>query len=600
MNRNITTFDRDQTAINISRSKQNLSHGYKSTFNAGFLYPLWSNPDVLPGDTFKVSLSSVIRMSTPVAPILDDCYADVYVFFTPHKMTMQRYVQPDISASYSWKYFMGAQDYFLNMPYPGDTLPKLPIIGNSEDRDTGNNIAVGSFYERLGVPPMFLPNPDGGVGGLYIHALDWLAYACVWNDFFRDENTEQPVAFGFDNFLDAGAVAHVYGGPYSYSDDSVYEINTKNGSTALSVDDASILPVSRPHGYFGSALPFPQRSAEGVTIPLLGAAVVESDGALKLSGVTAGGAAVNGLDFLVNLGSNLSPEYSTNAGVFNPAGNESVKAYSPLSYGSGLKVDLSDVSSVTVNQFRALVAKQHYLEALARGGNRLGEMTSSLFGVRPHDSGDEHSEYLGGVRIPITVSEVAQTMSSDGKGLGLLGAYSKTVDRSYLAEKSFDTWGTLSVYICFRTAESFTNGIARRLTRRTREDLYYPAFARIGDMPVLNKEIYATDSADGIAANDEVYGYVPAWSEYRYEPNLVTGLLRPDQNLGYFTFANNFNQLPTLKGYLEGGDGIKANVDRTLQVSSETSGFQFIGDFWFDVEAVRPLPADTRPGLTRI
>lgn len=597
MNRNITTFDRDQTAINISRSKQNLSHGYKSTFNAGFLYPLWSNSDVLPGDTFKVSLSSVIRMSTPVAPILDDCYADVYVFFTPHKMTMQRYVQPDVSASYSFKYFLGAQDYFLNMPYPGDTLPKLPIIGNSEDRETGNDIAVGSFYERLGVPPMFLPSPEGGVGGLYIHALDWLAYACVWNDFFRDENTEQPVAFGFDNFLESGAVAHVYGGPYSYNDDSIYEINTKNGSTALSVGDASILPVSRPHGYFGSALPFPQRSAEGVTIPLLGSAVVEADGALNLVSGTGSGALpvrVTGSGSPLNVGS------SGNLFALNPSSSTGPANNGDWSYSSGLKVSLEDVSTVTVNQFRALVAKQHYLEALARGGNRLGEMTSSLFGVRPHDSGDEHSEYLGGVRIPITVSEVAQTMSSDGKGLGLLGAYSKTVDRSYLAEKSFDTWGTLSVYICFRTAESFTNGIARRLTRRTREDLYYPAFARIGDMPVLNKEIYATDSADGIAANDEVYGYVPAWSEYRYEPNLVTGLLRPDQNLGYFTFANNFNQLPTLKGYLEGGDGIKANVDRTLQVSSDTSGFQFIGDFWFDVEAVRPLPADTRPGLTRI
>lgn len=598
MNRNTTTFDRDQTAINISRSKQNLSHGYKSTFNAGFLYPLWSNSDVLPGDTFKLSLSSVIRMSTPVAPILDDCYADVYVFFTPHKMTMQRYVQPDVSASYSFKYFLGAQDYFLNMPYPGDTLPKLPIIGNSEDRDTGNNIAVGSFYERLGVPPMFLPDPDGGVGGLYVHALDWLAYACVWNDFFRDENTEQPVAFGFDNFLDAGAVAHVYGGPYSYNDDSIYEINTKNGSTALSVDDASILPVSRPHGYFGSALPFPQRSAEGVTIPLLGSAVVESDGILKLIGNN--GTSDQTLNMYINT-ANVIPASGIVQLTVNNSDAGAVSANNGYAkYAGGLSVNLNDVSSVTVNQFRALVAKQHYLEALARGGNRLGEMTSSLFGVRPHDSGDEHSEYLGGVRIPITVSEVAQTMSSDGKGLGLLGAYSKTVDRSYLAEKSFDTWGTLSVYICFRTAESFTNGIARRLTRRTREDLYYPAFARIGDSPVLNKEIFATDSADGIAANDEVYGYVPAWSEYRYEPNLVTGLLRPDQNLGYFTFANNFSSLPTLKGYLEGGEGIKANVDRTLQVSSDTSGFQFIGDFWFDVEAVRPLPADTRPGMTRI
>lgn len=597
MNRNTTVFDRDQTAINISRSKQDLSHGYKGTFNAGKLYPLWTYSDILPADTIKAAMTSVIRMSTPIAPVLDDCYADVYVFFTPHKQVLQRYAEPYGDTSYSWKYFIGAQDYYLNMPLPASDI-KLPVIGFASDNSAAQGIGLGSFYERVGLPVgIHLKEGVGAVGdgSLYVHALDYLAYISVWNDFFRDENTQQPVGFGFSDTLDDTASILLYGGPEELNGVTIYSTN------CAGTGETSILPVSRPHGYFGSAIPFPQRSANGVTIPLLGAAVVEADGNIVLSGYDAADDPVSGLTFFANVSSPTAAGNSANSGIFNPSGNQNVKSYSPLAYEKGLKVDLSDVSSVTVNQFRALVAKQHYLEALARGGNRLGEMTSSLFGVKPHDSGEEHSEYLGGVRIPITVSEVAQmAQNANGKGLGNLGAYSKTVDMSFLSEKSFDTWGTYQIFIAFRTAESFCQGIARKFTRRTREDFYYPAFARIGDQPILNKEIYAIDVADDLEDNDEVFGYQSAWAEYRYEPNLVTGLLRPNQSLGYFTYCNNFNTIPTLASYLEGGEGIAANVDRTLQANAETGGFQFIGDFWFDIEAIRPLPADTRPGLTRI
>lgn len=584
MNRNTNTFQRDGVAISISRSKKNLSHSHKSTFKAGYLYPIWSYSDILPGDTIKLNLSSLIRMSTPVGPVMDDVYADVYCFFVPHKLTLQRYSQPNSATSYSWKYFMGAQDYFLNMPLPASDV-KLPVIGWM-----GNdvNFPSDSFYDHLGLTLLGSNQSDYPD----IHALDYLAYTTVWNDFFRDENTEQPLAFALTTLLDGSVEPYYYGGPWS-----------ENGSdpVTMALNGHDILPVCRPHGYFGSALPFPQRSAEGVTIPLLGTAIVEADGYLQLYGVDGNGVNVSPLNVYTNGSSAVAPGSSSTIAFYNASTGEgagSVKGFSQLGYSSGLRVNLEDVSSVTVNQFRALVAKQHYLEALARGGNRLGEMTSSLFGVRPHDSGEEHAEYLGGKRIPINVAEVAQmTQNSDGKGLGYLGAYSKTLDQSFMFEKSFDTWGTLAVYICFRTNESFHQGIARRFTRSVKEDFYYPAFARIGDQPIKNAEIYWTDAAD---VNDGVFGYQSAWAEYAYEPDTVSGLLRPSKSLGYFTFTNNFESLPTLAGYLKGGDGIKANVDRVLQVSSGTSGWQFMGDFYFACEAIRPMPADTRPGLTRI
>lgn len=570
MNRNTPTFDKNMTSISLSRSKKNLSHSYKGTFNAGYLYPIWSYCDVLPGDTFKLNLASLIRMSTPSVPVMDDVYCDVYAFFTPHKVSLERFTFPSNSTSYSWKAFIGAQDYFVNAPLPAST--DLPVLYDS----AAGSLPLGSFLERIGVRPG-IQSSDVTT----IHGLDFLAYVNVWDEFFRDENTMNPVAYD----IDAYGKLQFYGGPASW-----------NGDEYADIFSADILPVSRPHGYFGSALPWPQRSAAGVTIPLVGTADIESDGVLTLIGSVGGQPGW----FNLNAGASelVSPSSYTTAYLTNNSTGQA--NYGSMSYRSGLKVDLSDVSAVTINQLRALIAKQHFYESLARGGNRLGEISAATFGVYPHDAGEEHAEYLGGKRIPIVMSEIAQTAPTTsgtaGIGIGNLGAFSKTVDQSYIFEKSFDTWGTLQVFVAFRTRESFNQGLPRRLSRKTRDDFYWPAFAKIGEQPILNKEIFYQDKV----ADNEVFGYQVAWAEYMYEPDYVSGYLRPGSSLGYFTFTNQFSTLPSLAGYLAGGDGIKANVDRVLQVKSSTSGYQFIGDFYFDCTAIRTMPSDMRPGLTRI
>lgn len=594
MARNEMMWRRDQTAIDISRSKQNLSHRYKGSFNAGKLYPLWSYSDILPGDTIKLNLASLIRMSTPIGPVMDDMYADIYCFFTPHKLTMQRYSQPNANSSYSWKYFIGAQDYYLNMPVPGNPLLLPRFFGVSNP----SSLSLGSFYERLGLPygVDILDRTLVFINGFLssFHSLDYLAYITVWNDFFRDENTMQPVAFSLSN--NAGNICtYLNGGPLSWT--GVSFVPFSNG-------EDSILPVSRPHGYFGSALPWPQKSISGVTIPLLGNADVSPAGILTLQDINTSGQLTGNNLMLESSSNTLAANSRGLLNIFNDS-SSSVSSNSALAYKSGLYVDLSQVSSVTINQLRALIAKQHFEEALARGGNRLGEMSASLFGVTPHDAGDDHSEYLGGARIPIVISEVEQTApttsGTGGIGVGALGANSKTIDKSFLFEKSFDTWGTLQVFIAFRTAESFNQGLPRRLSRSTRDDFYFPAFARIGDQPVLNKEIfYAPENVSGNHdQNNAVFGYQFAWAEYHYEPDYVTGVFRTAP-MKAWTYTNEFVNLPTLAGYLSGGNAIKANVDKTLQASSAITGFQFIGDFYFDCEAIRPMPADTRPGLTRI
>jgi len=52
---------------NIQRSSFDRSHGYKTTFNEGYLVPVFVD-EVLPGDTFNLSMTAFARLATPNLP----------------------------------------------------------------------------------------------------------------------------------------------------------------------------------------------------------------------------------------------------------------------------------------------------------------------------------------------------------------------------------------------------------------------------------------------------------------------------------------------------------------------------------------------------
>ena len=79
MNRNVEShFAINPTNIDISRSSFDLSFDHKTTFNAGDIIPIMKPLEVLPGDTFKLTSSKVVRMQTLLTPIMDNIYLDSY------------------------------------------------------------------------------------------------------------------------------------------------------------------------------------------------------------------------------------------------------------------------------------------------------------------------------------------------------------------------------------------------------------------------------------------------------------------------------------------------------------------------------------------
>ena len=130
-------------------------------------------------------------------------------------------------------------------------------------------------------------------------------------------------------------------------------------------------------------------------------------------------------------------------------------------------------------------------------------------------------------------------------------------------------------------------------SRSTRYDFYFPAFANLGEQAVLNKEIYVTGNT---VQDNAVFGYQERWAEYRYRPSMITSLFRSTAagTIDPWHLAQNFTALPTLNAtFIQDTPPLQ----RTLAVGAAANGQQFIFDAFINIQAARPMPLYSVPGL---
>lgn len=547
MNRNTESHFAINPHVDIERSTFDRSTQLKTTFNAGELVPIFVD-EVLPGDTFNMDTASVVRMSTPIHPVMDNCNLDLYYFFVPNRLLWDH-----------WKEFNGEN---TTTKWEQTTEYEIPQI-----TAPSGGWQKGTIADYMGIPI--------NVGNLSVNHLPFRAYVKIWNDWFRDQNLQDPAYLTTGDATTAG------------SNSNSYQVDAQKGGKCL--------PVNKYHDYFTSALPEPQKGPS-VLLPLGETANVIGNG--QVLGLQ-NGSTTYGMAFGTSSNTHLLAATSVTGaatGTDSMSGTPSNGAKMGVSTDptkSGLIADLSTATAATVNQLRQAFQIQKLYERDARGGTRYIEIIKSHFGVTSPDARQQRPEYLGGKRIPINIDQVLQTSATDTTSpQGNTAAFSLTVDVDGSFTKSFTEHGFIIGLACIRTEHTYQQGVEKMWNRKRRFDFYWPALANIGEQPILNKEIYA----QGTSADNEVFGYQEAWAEYRYKPSRVSGAFRSTyaQSLDVWHYGDSYSSQPIL------GDTwireTKANIDRTLAVQSSLED-QFIGDFYFKNMCTRPMPIYSIPGL---
>lgn len=567
MNRNNEKQFSQIPKMNVSRSKFIRKQNVKFTMNAGELIPFYVD-EVLPGDTFSVDTAGICRMTTPIYPVMDNCYLDVYYFYTPMRIVWNHA-----------KEFFGENNqeaWTQNTEY---TIPKLELKGN-KSWGGAKFPAENNILDYMGIPTKIYNANDETSHGK-INALPVRAYVKIWNEWFRDQNIDNAAV----NFKDDATIT------------IVQNVKTKEEALQNAVRGANPLWVNKFHDYFTSALPTPQKG-ESTLIPLSGNAIVGygSAGSKKL---------YNNSDF-ETIGWTSTPtgwKHDANgigANTTVTKNNGNVAAIGTYPTGSGateavnLIADLSTVQAATINNLRQAFAIQQFMEADARGGTRYREVIHNHFGVDIDDKTVQIPEYLGGQRYMINVSQVVQTSATNATSpQGNAAAISVTPFTENSFTKSFQEHGYVIGVCCIRNDNTYQQGIEKMWSRTEKYDYYWPEFAHLGEQAVLNKEIYM----QGTSEDEKAFGYQEAYAEYRYKPNRVAGKFRSnaEQPLDAWHYADYYTKLPTLSQEWLATD--KANIDRTLAVQNQP---QFIVDMLITNESVRPMPIYGTPGLTKL
>jgi len=445
-----------------------------------------------------------------------------------------------------------AQKFFGEQANPGDsTNYTIPTMTSAV-----GGFPVSSVFDYFGLPTV---GQVGGANTITVNALPLRCYNEVYNEWFRDENLQNS---------------------------SNFPVLKTDGPDPIA--NYALASRGKRFDYITQGLPWPQKGNTAISIPL---------------GTTAPviGIAGQGIAFLDG-GGIAKAIQTTNASTaiaLTAAAGGTGQLRLALS-NTGMLVDLTSATGATINALRTAITMQQYLEKDARGGTRYNEYVYNHFKVRTADARLNRPEFIGGGYAPIQTTAIPQTSATGLTGgttpTGTLAASGFVSGRAGFTYSATEH-GYVLTLASARTDIRYQQGLRRMWTQSTRYDFPVPLLANLGEQALLNKEVYC----DGSANDNNVFGYVPRWDEYRYIPSQIVGIYRSTAagTIDYWHSAQKFASLPTLNNTFITDDAATV-VQRNFAAGAATANQQILADFFFNIKCARALPLYGIPGLTRL
>lgn len=539
-----------------------LSHNVKLTCEMGQLVPIYVQ-DVLPSDRFKLSVSNIVRFAPLLAPIMSEVDVFFHFFFVPNRIIWSE-----------WETFMtgsknGRKLTDDQVPVPprivfeGSILNSALKNGQNWANDGHAPLTHGSLTDYLGFQT-FKSGTTFNNGFYPLDELPFRAYYKIWSDWYRDENL-------IDDVLP------------DYIDNSGDRLITNGNLT----DVENLMQLRRrcwKKDYFTSALPFAQKG-DDVLIP--GGVSVDPSSNLFISGT--GGLSLSSGSVPTNQYLDVTARFNDpkSGDLYIDSGNGKIGAtYQSLSVLTGSQFNdfaNSGASEGTIRELRRAFAAQKFFERRAVGGTRYIEQNYAFFGVRSSDGRLQRSEYLGGSRNPVVISQVLQTSEGTASSpLGTPAGNAVSAGGKYIFDRSFEEYGWIIGLMSIMPKPDYIQGIPKMFLRRDIYDYYWPQFAKIGEQPIENQELYFSPTSNN---NDGTFGYTPRYAEYRFRNNRVCGDFK--DSLKFWTLARDFDSPQALNHSF-----VECNPsDRIFAVSdSAASNYNHLWcEIGLNVKSLRPI-----------
>lgn len=279
-------------------------------------------------------------------------------------------------------------------------------------------------------------------------------------------------------------------------------------------------PRAWEHDYFTSALPSRQKG-QALTIPV-------SEISIKGTDQTGEGSLLASKDIYANGDNKLYQENTAQLEIINKA-------------------------TALVNDLRTAIKLQSFNELFARVGSRVYEALKGIFNVTSQDARLDVPEYIQGSTMDIQVSEVVQTSAStEASSLGDYAGHGIGAGKGDHIHYVTNEHGYLVTFFSIRPSVAYLDFVPKMFNRQTYLDFAWPQLATLGEQEINNREIMTIGEVKGDKEenvqyrNDGIFGYIPRYSEYKYQFDRICGDFRDRETFVSWTMARRFTTSPNL------------------------------------------------------